>query len=260
VLTRGRESGTSSSSSIPSPKRRSRPSLQSWRSSTPETEIDPKRIVRDGYDRISYEYRDDTGRGPSTEDRPERTPSTGYEAWLAELIPLLEERDPVLDLGCGCGVPATAILAERFAVTGVDISPVQIERARRLVPAAQFVCQDMSVGDFPPESFSAIVSFFAIIHVPVQEQPGIFQKLSHWLRPGGYLLATVGTRAWTGTEDDWHGAPMYWSQADQGTYLAWLNEVGFEVLWTRFIPEGDSGHTLLLAKRAPTLPTRRGAG
>ena len=170
-------------------------------------------------------------------------------------MPLLNDGDPVLDLGCGCGVPATAILAERFSVTGVDISPVQVERARRLVPAAQFVCQDMTKVEFPHESFTAIVSFLAIIHLPVEEQPGIFRKLSRWLRPGGYLLATVGTRAWTGTEEDWHGAPMYWSHADRETYLAWLKDAGFDVLWTRFIPEGDSGHTLLLAKRAPTLPS-----
>jgi SAM-dependent methyltransferase len=166
--------------------------------------------------------------------------------------------DPVLDLGCGCGVPATATLAERFLVTGVDISPVQIERATQLVPAARFLCQDITNAEFPPEGFAAIVSFFAIIHVPVEEQPGIFRKLSRWLRPGGYLMATVGVRAWTGTEDNWHGAPMYWSHADRETYLSWLKEGGFDVLWTRFIPEGTSGHTLLLAKRAPNprLPQR----
>jgi cyclopropane fatty-acyl-phospholipid synthase-like methyltransferase len=173
---------------------------------------------------------------------------------------LLDDGDPVLDLGCGCGVPATAALAERFAVTGVDISPVQIERARRLVPAAQFLCQDMAQAYFQPESFSAIVSFFAIIHVPVAEQPEILMKLSHWLRPRGYLLATVATRAWTGTEEDWHGARMYWSHADRETYLAWVRDAGFEVLWTRFIPEGDSGHTLLLAKKVPTLPSRASGG
>jgi cyclopropane fatty-acyl-phospholipid synthase-like methyltransferase len=173
---------------------------------------------------------------------------------------LLKDGDPVLDLGCGCGVPAAAILAERFMVTGVDISPVQIERARRLVPAAQFMRHDMSELEFPPESFGAIVSFFAIIHVPVEEQQSMVWKLSRWLRPGGYLLATVGARAWTGTEDNWHGAPMYWSHADRETYLAWLNEAGFEVHWTRFIPEGDGGHTLLLAKRAPTLPSPGGGG
>jgi SAM-dependent methyltransferase len=200
----------------------------------------PKDIVRDGYDRISYEYRDDGGQ--SSAGRPD------YEAWLAELMPLLHDGDPVLDLGCGCGVPATATLADRYRVTGVDLSPVQIARARRLIPAAQFECVDMSTLDFPAQSFAAIVSFFAIIHVPVEEQPAIFQKIQRWLKPGGYLLATLGSRAWTGTEDDWYGAPMYWSHADEVTYVAWLGELGFDILWTRFIPEGASGHTLILAK------------
>ena len=43
---------------------------------------------------------------------------------------------------------------------------------------------------------------------------------------------------------------MYWSHADQATYLAWLDDAGFDALWIRFIPEGDGGHTLLLARKA----------
>ncbi|TME47366.1 MAG: class I SAM-dependent methyltransferase, partial [Chloroflexi bacterium] len=172
-----------------------------------------------------------------------------YQSWLGELLPQLHAADPVLDLGCGCGVPATALLAKHFAVTGVDLSPVQIARARRLVPAAHFQCADMSTLEFPAQSFVAVVSFYAIIHVPLDEQPAIFRNINRWLRPGGYLLATTGSGAWTGTDDDWHGAPMYWSHADRSTYVAWLEETGFEVRWTRFVPEGTGGHTLVLAKR-----------
>jgi cyclopropane fatty-acyl-phospholipid synthase-like methyltransferase len=168
---------------------------------------------------------------------------------LRELSPLLRDGDNVLDLGCGCGMPATAWLAERYSVTGVDFSLVQIERARRLVPGARFLAEDMATVRFPRARFAAIISFFAIIHLPIEEQPGLFQRLHDWLKPGGHLLATVGSGAWTGTDDDWHGAPMYWSHADRQTYLRWLHDAGFEVRWTRFIPEGMSGHTLLLARR-----------
>ena len=183
-----------------------------------------------------------------------------YEAWLTELMPLLDEGDSVLDLGCRCGVPATAILADRYAVTGVDISPVQVARARQLVPGAQFECADMSAIQFPSQSFAAIVAFYAIIHVPVEEQPAIFQKIGRWLRPGGYLLAIVGSRAWTGTEDDWHGARMYWSHADLSTYIAWLEDMRFNVLWTRLIPEGTGGHTLVLARTPNLALPRKGGG
>ncbi len=109
--------------------------------------MNPKDIVRRGYDRISYQYRDDDGLGPAQPGQPEGRPD--YEGWLAELMPLLHDGDTVLDLGCGCGVPATAILAEHYAVTGVDLSPIQIARARRLVPAAaqtrRFAARDRGI-------------------------------------------------------------------------------------------------------------------
>jgi hypothetical protein len=100
------------------------------------------------------------------------------------------------------------------------------------------VIAEISTVDFRCNCFGAVVAFFSIIRVPLEEQPAVFKKIYRWLRPGRYLLATVGSGAWTGTEDDWLGAPMYWSHADRATYVAWLEETGFEVLWTRFIPEG----------------------
>ncbi len=111
------------------------------------------------------------------------------------------------------------------------------------------MCEDMTIVKFDAASFAAIVSLFAIIHVPLLEQRPLFERISTWLRPNGYLLASVGNRAWTGYREDWHGAPMYWSKADEETYLAWLDELGFKVLWKSFLPEGDDAHTLLIAQR-----------
>jgi cyclopropane fatty-acyl-phospholipid synthase-like methyltransferase len=195
-------------------------------------------LVRSGPDAISYAYRGDS----LPRDR-------NYFRWLAELTPLLQPGDAVLDLGCGCGVPGAQELAQQFAVTGVDISPVQIERARRLVPQAAFICADMAGIEFPTQSFAAIVSFYALIHLPMAEHHPLLARCFDWLQPGGLLMAIVGHGAWTGMEEDWHGAPMYWSHADEATYLRWLDEIGFAVQWARFIPEGDGGHTLVLARR-----------
>jgi len=205
--------------------------------------VDPKEIVRAGYDTVSDAYRDDQGGGPAGLD-------IRYADWLAELIPRLTPSTRVLDLGCGCGLPTTKLLAERFRVTGVDFSPLQIERARRLVPRAQFLCADMTAIDFPRGSFDAVVSFYAIIHVPQAEHRTVYAGIRRWLRPGGLFLATIGAMATTGIDDDYLGAPMYWSHPDLTTSLAWLADLGFEVLWTRFIPEANTGHTLLLARSA----------
>jgi SAM-dependent methyltransferase len=203
-----------------------------------------RELVRMGYDAISMAYRDDRGRAnpSSSED------TAVYERWIDELAALLPDPAHVLDLGCGAGVPASRILVERgFDVTGLDISTVQIERARLLVPRASFVQADMATWDCDPGSFQAIVSLYALIHVPLEDQRTLLPKMANWLSPGGYLLAIVGHGRFTGIED-YMGAPMFWDHADTPTYLEWLHGAGFDVLWHRVIPEGKSNHTLVLAR------------
>lgn len=202
---------------------------------------DPKEIVKQGYNAVSYAYRADV------EDKE----SLQYHHWLDELIPLLPKGARVLDLGCGCGVPVAKRLANHYQVVGIDLSPVQIERAQRIVPQAEFLCADMTASNFEGSSFDAVLAFYSLIHIPLDEQPAMFQKIAEWLKPGGLFMATVGWQAWTGQEENWlgAGAAMYWSHADEKTYLKWLHEKNFEILWKRFVPEGNGGHTLLLAKR-----------
>jgi SAM-dependent methyltransferase len=216
-----------------------------------------KEIVRRGYDKLSYAYRaDDT-----------RDDYEDYASWIGVLAERLPGGVPVLDIGCGCGLPATRVLADRFEVTGVDFSEVQIERARRLVPAARFVCGDISEQSFAPGSYAAIVSFYAIIHMPLEEHAGLFRKIALWLRPAGYFLATVGHSEWTGEDETYLGIPggrMCWSHADEAANLRWIEDAGLHVLSTEFVPEGKSGHTLVFAQKPPieeaptTSSSRRG--
>ncbi|MDQ1536856.1 MAG: hypothetical protein QOE58_1249 [Actinomycetota bacterium] len=201
-------------------------------------------LVRRGYDTISMTYRSDDGQANT--DSVETTAT--YLGWVAELSQLLIPAARVLDLGCGAGVPATKALVERgFQVTGVDISAVQIGRARELVPGAYFELADMATWDAPEESFDAVVSLYALIHVPLPDQRLLFPRIRRWLVPGGYLLAIVGSGHWRGLEP-YMGAEMFWEHADTETYLQWLPDAGLEPVWHRFIQEGDAGHTLVLAR------------
>jgi SAM-dependent methyltransferase len=145
-------------------------------------------------------------------------------------------------------VPATKLLAEKsFDVLGLDISAVQILRARQLVPGAKFEQADMATWEHEAGAFDAVVSFYALIHLPIQDQRDLLPKIRRWLRPGGYLLAIVGFQQWTGIED-YFGAPMFWDHADRESYLAWLTDAGLSPLWDRFVPEGSVGHTLVFAQ------------
>lgn len=201
---------------------------------------DPKGIVRRGYDLVSRAYRaDDAGDGE-------------HGPWMDLLEMRVREGAAVLDLGCGCGVPVARRLARRYAVTGVDLSPVQVERARTLVPNATFICADMARVAFPDASFDAITCFYALIHLPVAEQPALLRAVRRWLRPGGVFLATVGHQAWTGLEKDWlgvAGGDMWWSHADAATYRGWFADAGLAVERETFVPEGAGGHVFLLATR-----------
>src|ERR1019366_2670877 len=138
-----------------------------------------RELVRSGYDAISMAYRDDRGHANPTSSAD----TTAYKTWLDELAALLPDGSDVLDLGCGAGVPASRILVDLgFEVTGLDISAVQIDRARLLVPQANFVQADMATWDCEPGSYQAIVTLYALIHVPLDDQSHLFSRMARWLR------------------------------------------------------------------------------
>lgn len=209
----------------------------------PPPAIDPKALVREGYERASYAYR-----GDAYGDY-ERS---GYAYWLSRLTPTLAEGARVLDLGCGCGIPVARELAERYQVTGVDISPLQIERARRLVPGARFVCADMAEVEFAPRSLDAAVAFFSLINLPLSEQSTVIGRVARWLVPGGRLLAVVGKYAWTRVEPAFRGVegvPMYWSHADVATYRRWFESTGFAIEEEGSEPRrGNPGYAVLIGR------------
>lgn len=201
---------------------------------------DPKEVVRRGYDALAVRYEQVYGA------------ETTYLPWISELCGRISAGGRVLDLGCGSGIPvARALAAAGHHVTGVDISEVQVRRARHRVPAAEFLHADATAVDFPAASFDAVVTFFALIHIPLDEQLPLLKRVAGWIRPGGWFLGTTGHRAWTGTEDNWlgGGATMWWSHADAATNRAWITQAGLTVGQEEFVPEDDGGHALFWAQR-----------
>jgi SAM-dependent methyltransferase len=201
-------------------------------------------LVRRGYDAMSRAYRGDDGDAAAASGED----VSRYADWVAELAGLLRPGARVVDLGCGAGIPATRQLAGHgLQVLGVDFSAVQLRRAQRLVPAARFVHADMAGLHLRPASADAVTAFYSLIHVPLADQQALFPRIRSWLRPGGYLLAIVGAGRWTGTAP-YLGADMFWDHADTATYLRWLRAARLTPIWDRYVPEGNSGHTLVLAE------------
>jgi len=173
---------------------------------------------------------------------------------LHELIQRLPKGAKVLDAGCGAGVPVTRILNQSFKVVGVDFSEEQLRLAREQVPQAQFICQDMMKLDFPDDSFDAICSYYAIIHIPREEHRGLLQSFYRMLKMSGLMLLCMGAGDLPeDIEEDCFGARMYWSHFDAETNLKMLEDCGFGIIWSRTVTEqlafGGGRHLFVLAQK-----------
>ena len=144
-----------------------------------DANTDYKELVRKGYNLCADTY---------SHDR-----SIVHERELGLVTERLPAASSVLDVGCGSGVPVTSYLAARHRVTGVDISASMIALARENVPAAHFITADIMSVDFENNAFDAIVSFYAVFHVPRQEHQGLFRRFARWLKPNGLLLVTLAS-------------------------------------------------------------------
>ena len=111
-------------------------------------------------------------------------PDPNTAAMLDALEPLAGKR--VLDFACGAGITACFLAARGASVTGIDISPASIQRARELATAVgvdvDFIAGELTADSFAPESFDAVAGHYALHHVDLTVIAPIFREL---LIPGG---------------------------------------------------------------------------
>jgi cyclopropane fatty-acyl-phospholipid synthase-like methyltransferase len=204
---------------------------------------DPRtQIVADGYDSMGETFaawREEIVGDPRGE-------------WEDELAARLEPGARVLELGCGGGTPETRQLADRFAVTGVDISPRQIERAPAAIPEATFVCADFTALELPAGSFDAVCSFYVFNHVPRELLPLLLAKIHGWLQPGGWFVAAFGTSDTEGWTGEWLGAETFFSSFLPEVNSRLVREAGFAIERDEVVvfeePEGPARFQWVLAQ------------
>jgi SAM-dependent methyltransferase len=181
---------------------------------------DGRSIVARGYDSIAEAYLSYRSGAFTDEER----------AFLDRVCAAFPEHGDVLELGCGAGEPITPVLARRGHVTGIDISHRQVMLARRRVPDATFLLGDMTSVAFRSSSFSAVVAFASITHVPRDSHAELFQRIASWLGADGIFAGELGRGDNPGElTSDWMGAPMYWSHFDADHTLRLLRNAGFDI-------------------------------
>jgi len=112
-----------------------------------------------------------------------------YElAAIAELSRRLPRDASVLDLGCGTGVPtARALTDQGHRVLGIDTSSKMLDLARKQVPGAMFVKQDMRGATFPAGEFDAVSAYFSLMMLSRSDISLVLGRVRTWLKPGGLL-------------------------------------------------------------------------
>lgn len=97
----------------------------------------------------------------------------------------------VLDVACGEGRNAVWLAQQGCEVVAIDISPVAIEKARRLAAErgvhVAFELVDVRNWRWPPSAFDAVVSVFIQFAAPA-ERAQLFTGFVTTLRPNGVLV------------------------------------------------------------------------
>jgi SAM-dependent methyltransferase len=123
-----------------------------------------------------------------------------YEEDVDAIVHLAQEMDgPVLELGCGTGRLLLPLLVTRLPLTGVDISPALLERARSKLSTlphgdqVTLVESDLRALALPQRDFTFVFcTSNTLMHLADPAgQLLVLQRAAEHLRPGGLLMVDL---------------------------------------------------------------------
>ena len=154
----------------------------------------------------------------------------------------------ILDAGCGAGIPCVKLLVQAgFEVVGVDFSSNMLRLARKSVPEATFIKEDMTRLGFRDNAFDGLVALYSIIHVPREMHASLYQSFHRILKPDGIMLICIGSDEWEG-EDEYFGARMFWSEHSLEEALQMVKNVGIQIISGKHLVIGGERHYWIIAR------------
>ena len=146
---------------------------------------------------------------------------------IAALVPVTS---PILDLGCGTGVPtARRLTAAGHRVVGVDISEGMLRLAREQVPAAEFVRADFRELNGDLGTFGAVTAFFSLLMLSRAEIGRTLTRIAEHLEPGGWFALGMVDMDTDSLPVEFLGVPVFVTGYPQDQLAAKLTEAGFRV-------------------------------
>jgi SAM-dependent methyltransferase len=178
--------------------------------------------LRSSYDAVAETYAqtffDELARKPFDRD-------------LLDAFAAAEVGATAVEIGCGPGQVGRYLSERGMDVTGVDLSPAMIEVARRLNPRMRFEVADMRSLGMEDGAVDAIVAFYSLIHIPLDEVPGVLEEFRRVLRPSGRLLLAVHGGSGTVTSSVFlgHRVPFEATRFEKDQLVELVTQAGFEV-------------------------------
>lgn len=167
--------------------------------------------------------------------------------WLDRFRAALAPGLPILDLGCGSGVPMERYLIQHgHGIVGIDTSPGAIDLCRRRFSDQRWLIADMRTFTVP-EGFGGLMAWHSFFHLTPGDQRAMFPLFARHAAPGAALMFTSGPEQGERI-GAFHGDQLYHASLAPAEYETLLAAHGFRVL--SYAPEDQAcgGATIWLAK------------